>query len=85
MSKIQLKMIFESRMIYSIAFFGIKLGYLDSYLLFAIFFLSAPAHEIKLFYTKPYTDFINLTCTATGVFPEPEMKLSWGTLSTDRL
>ena len=48
-------------------------------------YLSAPAHEIKLFYTKPYTDFINLTCTATGVFPEPEMKLSWGTLSTDRL
>jgi len=45
----------------------------------------SPAHEIKLFYTKPYTDFINLTCTASGVFPEPEMKLSWGTLSTDRL
>jgi len=43
----------------------------------------SPAHEIKLFYTKPYTDFINLTCTASGVYPEPEMKLSWGSLSTD--
>ena len=48
-------------------------------------FIIAPAHEIKLFYTKPYSDFINLTCTASGVFPEPEMKLSWGAASTDNM
>ena len=75
-------MIFESCLVYCLY---IELSYLDQCFNIRYIYLSAPAHEIKLFYTKPYTDFINLTCTATGVFPEPEMKLSWGTLSTDRL
>jgi hypothetical protein len=40
--------------------------------------VSAPASGIKLIYTKPDSRTINLTCSATGVYPKPEVQLSWG-------
>ena len=40
--------------------------------------LPAPVRDISLVYTKPDQDTINLTCSATGVFPEPTIDLHWG-------
>ena len=46
-------------------------------------YVLAPAQDISLVYTKPNSDLINLTCNANGVFPEPEIKLSWGAPAID--
>ena len=43
-----------------------------------IFNISAPATDVRLQYSKPDSRTINLTCKANGVFPKPEVTLSWG-------
>ena len=40
--------------------------------------LSAPASDVSLIYTKPDAQTVNLTCSVEGVYPEPEVELSWG-------
>ena len=42
------------------------------------FVITAPASGIKLIYTKPDSRTINLTCSATGIYPKPEVQLLWG-------
>lgn len=41
----------------------------------------SPVKDIDLIYTKPDDETINLTCSATGVFPEPNIDLHWGQTS----
>jgi len=38
----------------------------------------APPEEVNLIYTRPDINHINLTCSAFGVYPKPEVSLSWG-------
>merc|ERR1711953_571994 len=38
----------------------------------------APPWEVNLIYTRPDSNHINLTCSAFGVYPKPELLLSWG-------
>lgn len=38
----------------------------------------SPPWDMNLIYTRPDMDHINLTCSAFGVFPKPEVSLSWG-------
>ena len=40
--------------------------------------LAAPAADVSLIYTKPDAYTVNLTCSVEGVYPEPEVELSWG-------
>nr|XP_040569180.1 uncharacterized protein LOC121118656 [Lepeophtheirus salmonis] len=44
----------------------------------------SPAQDLKLYYTKPDSRRINLTCKATGVYPKPEVSLTWGPLANQR-
>jgi len=43
-------------------------------------FFPARASEVDLTYSKPDADTVNLTCSVAGVYPEPEVKLTWGPL-----
>ncbi len=43
-----------------------------------IYSFSAPAQSVNLIYTKPAEDAVNLTCSASGAFPQPEVRISWG-------
>jgi len=38
----------------------------------------APPRNIEIYYTHPDSKTVNLTCSAKGVYPKPELKLSWG-------
>jgi len=38
----------------------------------------SPPRDIEIFYTKPDSRTLNLTCLARGVFPKPHLELSWG-------
>ena len=54
---------------------------LDSSLDLLSCFLSsfaAPPWDVNLIYTRPDSNHINLTCSAFGVYPKPELLLSWG-------
>ena len=42
------------------------------------FLISAPPRNIEIYYTHPDSKTVNLTCSAKGVYPKPELKLSWG-------
>lgn len=43
----------------------------------------SPASNVRLTYSKLDYQTINLTCSAFGLYPEPEVKLSWGPLASD--
>lgn len=38
----------------------------------------SPPSDVQLVHTKPDSKTVNLTCTARGVYPKPEIKLFWG-------
>lgn len=38
----------------------------------------APPRNIEIFYTRADSRTLNLTCMARGVFPKPDLELSWG-------
>jgi len=38
----------------------------------------APPRNIEIFYTRADSRTLNLTCMARGVFPKPDLRLSWG-------
>jgi len=38
----------------------------------------APPRNIDIFYTRADSRTLNLTCMARGVFPKPDLRLSWG-------
>ena len=49
---------------------------LDTYLI--LYPIAAPPWDVNLIYTRPDSNHINLTCSAFGVYPKPEVELSWG-------
>lgn len=46
-----------------------------SYIDFFDFFISAPEKQLELFHTRYDMETINITCRATGIYPEPEIIL----------
>ena len=42
-----------------------------------LFFFSAPPQNIEISYTHPDSKTVNLTCSAKGVYPKPDLKLTW--------
>ena len=42
------------------------------------FSIPAPPTDIRLIYFRPNPDQINLTCSVSGVYPKPDVRLSWG-------
>ena len=42
------------------------------------FLFAAPPKDIAIYYTKPDSRTVNLTCMAKGVFPKPDLRLLWG-------
>lgn len=38
----------------------------------------SPPKDVSLIYTQPDENHINLTCAAHGIYPKPDIDLSWG-------
>jgi len=59
-------------------------SFVDEDFLTARMTVFAPASDVSLIYTKPDAQTVNLTCSVEGVYPEPEVELSWGPRSSER-
>ena len=57
--------------------FDIYRGFVDANNLLTSSF-PAPPRDVSLIYGYPDENHINLTCSAQGIYPKPDIKLSWG-------